>query len=106
MFKTPIGRFRFIAFLEGCSFLLIGFTMILKYKYDMPEPNYIVGMLHGLLFILYVFMLLQVSYIYKWPFLKICLGFVASLIPFGTFYADKKWFSKQAPEVKANQSPA
>ena len=40
MFKTPLDRFRFIAFVEGCSFLLIGFTMILKYRYDMPAPNY------------------------------------------------------------------
>lgn len=97
MLKTPINRFRLIAFLEGCSFLLIGFTMILKYKYEMPGPNYIVGMVHGLLFILYIFMLLQVTYIYKWSFRKLSLGFIASLVPFGTFYADRKWFSKQHP---------
>lgn len=95
MFKTPLDRFRFVAFIEGCSFLLIGFTMILKYKFDMPEPNYIVGMVHGVLFILYVIMLIQVSYIYKWSFLKLCLGFIASLVPFGTFYADKKLFRVQ-----------
>ena len=95
MFKTPISRFRLIAFLEGCSFLLIGLTMILKYKYEMPGPNYVVGMVHGLLFILYCFLLLQVAYIYKWPFIKVSLGFLASLVPFGTFYADRKIFSKQ-----------
>lgn len=94
MIKTPLARFRLIAFLEGCSFLLIGFTMILKYKYEMPGPNYVVGMVHGLLFILYVFLLLQISYLHKWPFWKLSAGFIASLIPFGTFYADKKWFSK------------
>lgn len=106
MFKTPLGRFRLIAYLEGCSFLLIGFTMILKYKYEMPEPNYVVGMMHGLLFILYVFLLLQVSYIHKWPLWKLSAGFIASLIPFGTFYADKKWFSKQDLESHTNNSPA
>ncbi|WP_276360940.1 DUF3817 domain-containing protein [Daejeonella sp. H1SJ63] len=95
MFKTPLDRFRFIAFVEGCSFLLIGFTMILKYRFDMPEPNYVVGMIHGVLFILYVFMLFQVSYLYKWSFMKLSLGFIASLIPFGTFYADKKLFRQQ-----------
>ena len=92
MFKTPIGRFRIIAFLEGCSFLLIGLTMILKYKYEMPGPNYVVGMVHGLLFILYVGLLLNVAYVYKWTFMKVALSFLASLIPFGTFYADKKLF--------------
>ena len=99
MLNTPLGRFRFIAFIEGCSFLLIGLTMILKYRYDMPGPNYVVGMLHGVLFIIYVLLLLQVTYLYKWSFWKLCLGFLASLIPFGTFYADKKWFSKQDPNI-------
>jgi integral membrane protein len=95
MFDTPLSRFRLVAFLEGCSFLLIGITMILKYKYAMPGPNYVVGMAHGFLFILYVGMLLHVAYVYKWSFMKVALGFLASLVPFGTFYADKKLFKNQ-----------
>lgn len=92
MFNTPLNRFRIVAFLEGCSFLLIGITMILKYKYEMPGPNYVVGMVHGLLFILYSALLLNVAVVYKWSIRKVGLGFLASLIPFGTFYADKRLF--------------
>ena len=92
LLKTAIGRLRIIAFLEGCSFLLLGFTMILKYHYAMPLPNYFVGLAHGVLFILYVILLLQVSFIHRWNLLKIVIAFVASLIPFGTFYADKALF--------------
>ena len=99
MFNTPLGRFRIVAFLEGCSFLLIGLTMILKYKYEMPGPNYVVGMIHGLLFILYVGLLLHVAYVYKWAFLKVVLSFIASLVPFGTFYADKKLFRSEQREA-------
>ena len=95
LFKTALGRLRIIAFLEGCSFLLLGFTMILKYKFDMPQPNYIVGMLHGLLFIVYIILVLQVAYLKKWKIITIFWAFLASLIPFGTFYADKKIFSVQ-----------
>ncbi|MEJ7694983.1 DUF3817 domain-containing protein [Daejeonella sp.] len=95
MLKTPLGRFRIIAFLEGCSFLLIGFTMILKYKYAMPGPNYVVGMIHGFLFLLYMGLLLHVAYVYKWSLRKVALSFLASLIPFGTFYADKKLWNEQ-----------
>lgn len=95
LLKTAIGRFRIIAFLEGCSYLLLGFTMILKYKYLMPGPNYAVGMAHGLLFITYVVLLLQVFIIYKWSFMKAVAAFIASLVPFGTFYADKRIFRKQ-----------
>ena len=45
LLKTALGRLRIVAFIEGCSFLLLGFTMILKYKFLMPQPNYIVGLL-------------------------------------------------------------
>jgi integral membrane protein len=92
LLKTALGRLRIIAFLEGCSYLLLGFTMILKYKYAMPQPNYIVGLAHGILFVLYVGLLLQVSLIHRWNLLKIVGAFLASLIPFGTFWADKALF--------------
>ena len=92
LLKTPIGRLRIVAFLEGCSYLLLGFTMVLKYKFGMPQPNYVVGLAHGILFVLYVVLVLQVSFIHRWNLLKMFWAFVASLIPFGTFYADKALF--------------
>jgi integral membrane protein len=92
LLKTPLGRLRIIAFLEGCSFLLLGFTMVLKYKFSMPLPNYIVGMAHGVLFMMYILLVLQVAFLLKWNFIKIFLALLASFIPFGTFYADKKLF--------------
>ena len=92
LLKTAIGRLRIVAFLEGCTYLLLGVTMILKYRYAMPQPNYIVGLAHGLLFVLYVGLVLQVSFLHKWNLLKMFWAFLASLIPFGTFYADKVLF--------------
>lgn len=90
--KTALGRLRIVAFMEGCSYLLLGFTMVLKYKFSMPLPNYIVGSAHGFLFVLYIILLLQVAFLHRWNLLKMFLAFVASLVPFGTFYADKKLF--------------
>ena len=92
LLKTALGRLRIVAFMEGCSFLLLGFTMILKYKFSMPEPNYVVGLAHGILFVLYIFLLLQVSFLHRWSIFKMFMAFIASLIPFGTFYADKVLF--------------
>ncbi len=90
--KTVLGRLRIVAFMEGCSYLLLGFTMVLKYKFSMPLPNYIVGSAHGFLFVLYIILLLQVAFLHRWNLLKMFFAFVASLVPFGTFYADKKLF--------------
>ena len=92
LLKTALGRLRVVAFLEGCSYLLLGLTMILKYKFSMPQPNYIVGLAHGILFVLYVGLLVQVAFLHKWNLLKMFWAFIASLVPFGTFYADKVLF--------------
>ncbi len=92
LLKTALGRLRIVAFLEGCSYLLLGITMILKYKFSMPQPNYVVGLAHGVLFVLYVILLFQVAFSHRWNLLKLFFGFLASLVPFGTFYADKKLF--------------
>ena len=92
LLKTALGRLRVVAFLEGCSYLLLGLTMILKYKFSMPQPNYVVGLAHGILFVLYIVLLLQVSFVHRWNILKMFWAFLASLIPFGTFYADKALF--------------
>ena len=94
LLKTALGRLRIIAFIEGCSYLLLGFTMILKYKFSIPQPNYIIGLAHGILFVLYIVLLLQVSFLYRWNIFKSFMAFLASLIPFGTFYADKALFRK------------
>jgi len=90
--KTPIGRLRAVAIAEGISYLLFGITMPIKYLLDIPQPNYLVGMAHGWLFIFYIFLCLQNALLYKWRKRDTIIGLIASLIPFGTFYADSKIF--------------
>jgi integral membrane protein len=85
---------RIIGFLEGCSFLTFAITMPLKYMYQLPKPNLYVGSAHGFLFIAYVALLLLVAFKLKWGYKNTFWALLASLIPFGTFVADKKIFSK------------
>lgn len=94
--KTSLGRLRIIGFIEGISFLLILFvTMPLKYFYSMGEPNKVIGMVHGLLFVLYIYAVMQASFDKKWSFKKSFIAIIASIIPFGTFWADKKYFREE-----------
>jgi integral membrane protein len=95
MTSNSFSRFRLVAFLEGCSFLLFAITMPIKYLLKYSTPNYIIGMIHGVLFILYVLLLIQVSVLHKWSFKKMVLAMIAALIPFGTFYASKKLYPSQ-----------
>ncbi|MDA7558763.1 DUF3817 domain-containing protein [Flavobacteriaceae bacterium] len=87
--------FRMVAFLEGLSYVLLLFIATpLKYLRDDPSYVKILGMPHGLLFMLYiifVFMLKKEQDIIRENFKKVLL---ASIIPFGTFYLDVKYFKK------------
>ena len=88
--------FRITAILEGISYLLIfGLTMPLKYWAEIGGPNKVVGMVHGILFILFVILAGIVCWVKKWSIKRFLIFFIASLLPFGTFYADKKYL-KQA----------
>ena len=53
----------------------------------------IVGMAHGILFIAYVLLVLIVGVSLKWKVLPMLLAIIASVVPFGTFIADKKLFA-------------
>ncbi len=93
MIKTNLGLLRIIGLLEGISYLiLLGLAMPLKYIWDKPEFIYSTGMAHGLLFTLYIFFVLLVTYQLKWSLAKCFWALLASLVPFGTFIADKKLF--------------
>lgn len=101
-FNSSLGRLRLVAFLEGVSLLLLVFIGVpLKYSLGNPSVVKAIGPVHGVLFILFVFLALGVAVEYKWKFMtttwKVLL---ASFIPFGTFYIDrsilKKFESKQA----------
>jgi integral membrane protein len=93
LFKTSLGRLRIIAFIEGISFLvLLGIAMPLKYLADLPQAVRVVGMAHGVLFVLFVMLLVQVTIERSWSIKKAVLAFLSSLVPFGTFYADAKLF--------------
>ena len=91
---TKINLLRVSAWTEGMSYLLLfGISMPLKYLYGIKEPNYIIGMIHGLLFILYNLMVIVVGIERKWTFKISFLLMILSFIPFGTFYADRKYFN-------------
>ena len=84
---------KWSALLEGISVLLLYFVaMPMKYFLDMPELIRPVGMAHGILFVAYVGLVLIVGFQRKWSFVAILISWVLSLFPFGTFYAEKKYF--------------
>lgn len=93
---NSIRFFRIISFLEGLSYILLLFVAV-PMKYMAGEASLVksLGMPHGILFVLYVFLALFIRSKMNWNFATTLLVLVASLLPFGTFYIDRKYFGSK-----------
>jgi len=91
LLDTNLKKFRLVALLEGISFIVLLFiAMPIKYMLGEPLVVKFVGMTHGGLFLLFLYLLFVTAKEYKWKLSFISMAFIASLLPFGTFYLDKK----------------
>ncbi len=91
MFATPLSRLRLVGFLEGLSFLvLVLIAMPLKYLVDLPQAVRVVGMAHGILFLLYLLALIPVALDFRWGARRIGFAVLASLLPAGPFVFDAR----------------
>jgi integral membrane protein len=86
--------FKITAILEGISFLVLIINMVLI-KTNNPELYHTIvrpfGIGHGVLFIGYVLLAILLKNSQNWNFKTFSFILLASLIPFGTFYIEKKY---------------
>ncbi|WP_439129024.1 DUF3817 domain-containing protein [Polaribacter sp.] len=84
--------FRIVSFLEGISYLLLLFVAV-PIKYFNGDDSYVklLGMPHGLLFMGYIVLAIVIQKQMQWNAKTLGIVMLASIIPFGTFYIDKKY---------------
>jgi integral membrane protein len=91
MVKNSVKKFGSINSLEGYSYLVLLFVaMPLKYIFGFAIAVKIAGMLHGVLFMIFCVLLVSAWRETNWDFKENIIFFIASLIPFGTFFTKKK----------------
>lgn len=92
---------RALAIVEGISYLLLfGFSMPLKYWANIREPNIYIGYVHGGLFIAFIILAFVFCRQQGWGMKRYLKFFLASLLPYGTFYMDNKYLAPLASEKK------
>jgi len=85
-----------LAVLEGLSFIaLLGVAMPLKYVYAMPHATRYPGMVHGILFLAFIFYAHYVAETEIWPMRKRIAAFLAAVLPLGTFWFDWKYLKQK-----------
>ncbi|WP_016989347.1 DUF3817 domain-containing protein [Flavobacterium sp. ACAM 123] len=86
--------FKVVAILEGISYLALFSNMLFikPNNFDLYKTLlYPIGMSHGVLFIGYVILATLLKKHQNWDFKTFAIIQLASLIPFGTFYVEKKY---------------
>ena len=88
---TAEERFKWIAYAEGASFLvLLGIAMPLKYLAGMPLAVRVVGSIHGGLFVLYALLVLEALGAGRFRLRTAALAMLASVLPFGPFVFERR----------------
>ena len=83
--------FRFIAFFEGLSYILLLFVGVpLKYLNDDVTLVKTLGMPHGFLFMAYIAFVIVLRFDHPWFKKHFILILLASIVPFGTFIVEHK----------------
>ena len=89
-----IKIFKFTAISEGISYLVLFANMLLIKPNNLEVYKKLlfpIGMAHGVLFIGYVILAFLIKKSQNWSFKEFAVVQLASLLPFGTFYIEKKY---------------
>jgi integral membrane protein len=88
-----IQNFRYVALIEATSFLILLIATGLKYGADGADLAPILGPIHGILFLAYVFMALSLRDEAGWDG-KTTAGVLAgAVVPFGGFVVERRVLS-------------
>lgn len=86
--------FKIIALLEGVSFLVLLANMLIVKNINIDLYKSLlfpIGMAHGILFIAYIILAIMLKFELDWDWKKFGIIILGSLVPFGTFYIEKKY---------------
>ncbi|MFV8269458.1 DUF3817 domain-containing protein [Flavobacterium sp. GT2N3] len=86
--------FKVIALLEGVSYLVLFSNMLFIKPTNLVLYKTLlfpIGMAHGILFVTYIILAVMLKFEQNWDWKKFGIICLASILPFGTFYVEKKY---------------
>jgi integral membrane protein len=87
---SPLPKLRVVAIAEAISWLLLLGTILVRSMTGEHLPVRICGMIHGLLFLLLLWLLFRARFEAQWPKPRLWLLFAASLVPLWPFFLDRR----------------
>lgn len=94
---AQLRRMRLVSLIEGSTLLLLVLVAVpLKHLAGLPVATSIVGPIHGIAFVLYVWMLIQTVSSGGWQRSETFRMVAAAFIPFGAFLNERVLARRQA----------
>lgn len=90
--------FRFTAVAEATTFLALLAATYVKYVHDEPVGVQILGPLHGLLFLAYVLLALNLAPRAGWSGRTTIVVLFGAVVPFGGYVVDR-WLARQSLDL-------
>ncbi|MGQ0626390.1 MAG: DUF3817 domain-containing protein [Sporichthyaceae bacterium] len=97
LLKDPIGRLRVISVLEASSFLILLVCSVLKRTHDFQAGVHVMGPVHGILFVLYLLLVLDVRARLQWPTATTLKVALAAVIPVAPFFVERRLRDQSRP---------
>ena len=102
MLQFPLGLLRLSSLLDGLSFIILLYFAIYEKRILGDETAVrIPGMVHGVIFTIFLILLYFTMEKRRWPIKRAALVFVCSLIPFAPFFLEPSLKKEQ----RASPSP-
>ena len=92
--STPAKRFRFVAVLEAITWLALLIAMFFKWVLGHAEAVQVPGMVHGIVFVIFVLTTLVTHFALKWSPKVTLLALISSIPPFGTLVFE--WWARRS----------
>ena len=84
-----IKNFRTVAYIEAVSFLILLTASFVKRVVEGPDLVPVVGMVHGIIFLIYLILVLKVRPSQGWGLGRTIWVIVAAAIPLGGFFVGR-----------------
>ena len=92
-----LRRMQAISLLEGTTLTLLVFVAVpLKHLAGLPAATKVMGCVHGLAFLLYLWALVQTATSGRWSRAETVKMFLAAFVPFGAFLNERALARRRA----------
>lgn len=94
------AKFRLVAYAEAVTYLALLAGVVVLHGFGGPDLVKIMGPIHGMVFLVYFVLVLNVRESQGWGFWKTILVLVASALPLGGFFVGRDLVDDATPALR------